>query len=338
MVVPEAPDELFGEEASAGEDLTSLYGGGDTEAVVDQSQVVDDPAAFNPAIGFQQSTTKSSAPPLPMKLILMAGGGVLGLILIVAVVIVVVMSGGDDDSNNGNASDALAFDANIAVPAGNTAPPIIRPDVPPSNPLNPDDSDPPTDPNDSDDSGSGGDDADTGDDETTDGDADADEDVEPDTDEPVTPPVYVANLLAPQNADYAMIVPDDLDVISRTRVAIRTTPMDDGTWLSMEVHKLAGLERRQASPIADDRATVLLRGRRIAMPDGVEVSEIASDHFTITRLLHPERTGQPLRRVEYVIKDGPYLISVLGRVPADDMDRLAQFDEAAKSVQPVGDD
>ena len=129
--------------------------------------------------------------------------------------------------------------------------------------------------------------------------------------------------------------PEDLQLISQTRVAVRTEPHQDGTWLSMEVHKLSGLERRAESPVSADGSTVLLRGRQVPMPEGVEVSEIASDFYTISRLLYPKRSGQDTRRVEYVIKDGPYLISVLGRFPVDNQARLDALDEAAKTVQPM---
>ena len=67
--------------------------------------------------------------------------------------------------------------------------------------------------------------------------------------------------------------------------------------LSMEVHKLSGLDRRAATPVAEDGSTVLIRGRRVAMPAGVVVSEITSDRYTLTRLLYPKQTGEALRRV-----------------------------------------
>lgn len=105
----------------------------------------------------------------------------------------------------------------------------------------------------------------------------------------------------------------------------------------MEVHKLAGLDRRAESVVSEDGSTVLLRGRRIVVPAGVEISEIVSDRYTIKRLLYPVQTGSDIRRVEYVIKDGPYLISVLGRYPASDAARLIMLDDAAKSVQPLED-
>ncbi|MBX2851930.1 MAG: hypothetical protein KTR15_09320 [Phycisphaeraceae bacterium] len=143
------------------------------------------------------------------------------------------------------------------------------------------------------------------------------------------------SIIGPHSSSYTIMLPEGLDLISQTRVAVRTSPHADGTWLSMEVHKLAGLDRREPSPVSADRSTVLLRGRRIAIPTGVEVSDLATDHFTAKRLLYPRKPGSDTRRVEYVIKDGPYLISVLGRFPANDDARLAMLDEAAKSVQPI---
>jgi DNA-directed RNA polymerase subunit RPC12/RpoP len=164
---------------------------------------------------------------------------------------------------------------------------------------------------------------------------------DPDDTTPQTPsnplgtPAINQSDVSPNGKPFAMDFPSDLNVISVTRTSVRTSPHADGTWLSMEVHKLAGLDRRESSPIASDRSTVLLRGRRIAMPAGVEVSDLATDHFTAKRLLYPKTAGAETRRVEYVIKDGPYLISVLGRFPVNDEARLAMLDEAAKSVQPI---
>ena len=57
--------------------------------------------------------------------------------------------------------------------------------------------------------------------------------------------------------------------------------------------------------------------------------------MTIHRLLYPPTPGTPTRRVAYIAKDGAYLITVFGNVPADQPDRLAQFDDAALTIQQI---
>ena len=333
MVIPDAPDDLFDDSPSTSDDLTSLYSSSDPSEVIDHSIASEDPMAFNPETSFQQSTKSRSVSPLPMKFILAGAGGGLALVLIVVVIIVVMSGNGDDDQND--SSGALAFDAGASAPSGQP----VRPEPGTNTTPNTDTSEP-------DSSG-----------ETVEPEPevvvepidltppdseDTDDLTGVDTAEPIEAPDTVipvqagSNLLsAPTSAEYAIMLPADLDLISQTRVAVRTTALEDGTWLAMEVHKLSGLDRRAKTPVNEDGSTVLVRGRRVAMPTGVEVSEIASDHYTIQRLLYPERVGQDTRRVEYVIKDGPFLISVLGRFPTGDAARLAILDEAAKSVQPL---
>lgn len=150
----------------------------------------------------------------------------------------------------------------------------------------------------------------------------------------LTPPVFAT----PTGKDYAIVVPSGLEVISTTRAAVRTKPLENGTWLSMEVHKLAGLERRQASPINTAKKTILMRGYTFALPAEAELTEIDSDHYKIHRLHYPAQPGQAVRKIVYVIKDGAYLITVEGRYPAEDAEALALLDEAAKSVQPKPED
>lgn len=332
MVVPDAPDELFDDSASAGDDLTALYGSSDSAESIQHVAAAEDPAAFNPEVGFQHHPKqhRSSGPP---KIFILAGAGAALLLLIIVVVVVAVMGG--DDKNQDN-SAALAFDPNAAVPAGqgsrpagnNTSnpgttggtdpkPPVIEPELPDPDPEVVEPETPVTvDPEDT-------------------GDPDPPVEEEPDEQDPVEVLPGLPSAASPNSSSYAIVMPEGLNLISKTRVAVRTSPHEDGTWLAMEVHKLAGLDRRATSPIADDRSTVLLRGRRIAMPAGVEISDLPTDHFTAKRLLYPKKSGETTRRVEYIIKDGPYLISVLGRFPANDDARLAMLDEAAKSVQPI---
>lgn len=337
MVVPEAPDDLFDDGPAMGDDLTSLYASNEPSEVIEQPAVAEDPLAFNPEVAFQRSDKPAATPQLPMKLIIGAGSGVLGLIVIV-VVIVIVMAGGDDAGDT--STNGLAFNTEVGTSSDASANPFgstPRPERVTPEPTTPDtdtpDPRPETNPADPD--------VETNEPETpvtNESEDDADTDAEPETDvEPQFVPVAVPGLLAPTSSDYALVLPDELELISQTRVAVRSAPLEDGTWLSMEVHKLAGLDRRAESVVSEDGSTVLLRGRRIVVPAGVEISEIVSDRYTIKRLLYPVQTGSDIRRVEYVIKDGPYLISVLGRYPASDAARLVMLDDAAKSVQPLED-
>ncbi|MFN3166738.1 MAG: hypothetical protein ACE37H_06705 [Phycisphaeraceae bacterium] len=147
-----------------------------------------------------------------------------------------------------------------------------------------------------------------------------------------------ADLVGPRGKGYGLTLPESLELVSTTRAAIRTEPLADGTWLSMEVHKLAGLERRQPSPIIEPGKSILLRGRRADIPAGVETTELQSDHLTLHRLLYPQVPGQTTRRVAYVAKDGPMLITLFGNLPMGDIERLAEFDAVAISIQPMADD
>lgn len=329
MVVPDAPDDLFDDSASAGDDLTSLYSSADSAEPIEPAAAGEEPLVFNPDIGFKHDPKEHRSAGLPKIYVFAGGGGALALIILV-VVIAIVMSGGDKDEDG--KADALAFDPNVAAPAGRVNPssgntsgesdpesPVGEPEV-----SDPDgsDSEPPI----------------IFDLEDT-GDSDPPVEEPPVEDPPVEEPVEegddALSVTAPNSSSYAIVLPEGLELISKTRVAVRTSTHADGTWLSMEVHKLAGLDRREVSPVSADGSTVLLRGQRIAMPEGVEVSDLATDLYTAKRLLYPIKPGDKTRRVEYVIKDGPYLISVLGRFPVNDDARLAMLDEAAKSVQPI---
>lgn len=142
-------------------------------------------------------------------------------------------------------------------------------------------------------------------------------------------------LSRPTGAAFGIELPAVFEEASQTRIAMRAKPLGDGTWLSMEVHKLQALHRRWASPVAGDGASLLLRGRYVALPAGVQVTSIKSEHYDVIHRLHyPELPGQDVRRVEYVVKDGPYLITVLGRYPSKDPERLAELDAAVLTVQP----
>lgn len=341
MVVPDAPDDLFDDSTSAGDDLTALYANKeDTSSVVEPASAEGDPLAFNPAASFQQSEPLRTPSLPPMKLLIGVGAGMLGLIVVVVVVVVVMLSGGDDAAEQAR-NDSLALNLNTAVPSTGS-PDTDAPETPtfewnqpgndtPSQPVPDSNPDTGTDP-----AGSDGTTESPGDDPANEP-SDSDEPVA-DTPLPESPVVgqpATPSLLTPTSSDYGIILPEGLSLISQTRVAIRTAPHEDGTWLSMEVHKLAGLDRRQATALADDGTSVLVRGRRVAVPADAELSDVVSDYFTAKRLLYPKQPGEALRRVAYVIKDGPYLISVLGRYPAGDEARLALLDEAAKSVQPV---
>ncbi len=152
-------------------------------------------------------------------------------------------------------------------------------------------------------------------------------------------PVFVGlgrpDLVAPTGKPLGIVVPEPLEVISTTRAAVRTRPMDDGTWLTLEVHKLTGLDRRAVDLIDESDGTVLMRGQRVALPEAAEVSELASEAFTIQRLLQPALPGQGVREVVYVMKEGAYLVTVIGRYPADQPAWLETFDTAAMSVQKM---
>jgi hypothetical protein len=156
--------------------------------------------------------------------------------------------------------------------------------------------------------------------------------------QPNAAPDDVGGMVRPVGGAFGINLVGDLKVVSVTRVAIRTEPLADGTWLSMEVHKLAGLERRQATPILEPDKSILLRGRRTDIPAGVETTELKSEHLTLYRLLYPQVQGQPTRRVVYVAKDGPLLITLFGNLPTGDVERLAEFDAAAMSIQPMAED
>lgn len=342
MVIPDAPDDLFDDSGPAGDDLTSLYASSDdTAPVIDHSAPAGDALAFNPETSFQQSTPSRVPSAPPMKLLIGAGAGVLGLIVIVVVVVVIVMSGGDDAQEQ-QRSDSLALNLDTAVPSANpgtSAPETTgldrnqpRDDTP-SQPVPDNDTDTVANPDGSDESTESPGDEPDGSDEP--GDSDGPEVDTPLQESPVANQPAAPELLTPTSCAYGIVLPEGLSLISQTRVAIRTAPHEDGTWLSMEVHKLSGLDRRQAAALADDGASVLVRGRRVAVPAGAELSDVVSDRFTAKRLLYPKQPGETLRRVAYVIKDGPYLVSVLGRYPVGDAARLALLDEAAKSVQPV---
>lgn len=109
MVVPEAPDELFADDAPAGDDLSSLYSDSDSAGPIDHIAAEESPMAFNPETSFQQGVSKPKAvmPPLPMKLILAGAGGAVALIVIVVVAIVMMSGKGGQDQNDAN--DGLAF-------------------------------------------------------------------------------------------------------------------------------------------------------------------------------------------------------------------------------------
>jgi len=156
--------------------------------------------------------------------------------------------------------------------------------------------------------------------------------------QPDAAPDDVGGMVRPVGGAFGINLVGDLKVVSVTRVAIRTEPLSDGTWLSMEVHKLAGLERRQSSPISDGGSSILLRGRPAELPDAVERTEMESEHLSLYRLLYPQVDGQPTRRVVYVAKDGPFLITLFGNLPTGDVERLAEFDAAAMSIQPMAED
>lgn len=345
MIVPEAPDDLFDDGTPAGDDLTALYSGGHGSEVIDQSDAGEAPLAFDPEAVFQHQPKAVKWEP-SFKLIYGSAAAGVGLLVIGAIALLIILT---SDGKEDDGPDGLDFDTTAGVPSIGAGAPSAdtKPDTDTGDTENPaTDPEPDPDPDDLDPPSTGTDP--TGDDETTPPDTDdpavdpdTETDTEPETEGPTeepgpeVPPAGV--LLAPTSSAYAIALPGELEVVSQTRVAIRTAPHADGTWLSMEVHKLAGLDRRAVSPVAEDGSTVLIRGRRVAMPAGVEVSEIATDRYTLTRLLYPKQDGEELRRVEYVVKDGPYLISVLGRYPADDQARLALLDEAAKSVQPAED-
>lgn len=344
MVVPEAPDDLFDDGTPAGDDLTALYKSGHGSKIIDQSEAGAAPLAFDPEAVFQHQPKAKTWEP-SFKLIYGGAAVVIGLVIVGAVVLLIVLTSDRGDKADG--PDGLAFDTTASVPStGAATPPAdIKPDTDPN-----DTQDPTTDPGpgDSELPLTGSDPA--GNDETAgltppvtvdpidEPDTGTETGTQTDSEDPgegADPEADVlGNLLAPTSSAYAIELPEDLELISQTRVAIRTAPLADGTWVSMEVHKLAGLDRREASAVAEDGSTVLIRGQRVAMPAGVEVSEIASDRYTLHRLLYPVQQGEDLRRVVYVVKDGPYLISVLGRYPAADEARLAMLDAVAKSVQP----
>lgn len=144
-----------------------------------------------------------------------------------------------------------------------------------------------------------------------------------------------AELVSPNHRHHGILLPEGLELASKTRVAVRTQPLEDGTWLSMEVHKLTGLERRQPSPIESASGTILMRGVTQKMPADTELSELESDDFKVYRLLYNKPVSPGVRQVAYVIKDGPYLITVLGRYPADKPEVLETLETAAMSVQKL---
>jgi len=141
-------------------------------------------------------------------------------------------------------------------------------------------------------------------------------------------------LQGPRGKGYGIALPEVFEVISKTRTAIRTKPMDSGYWLTMEVHKLSGLDRRQASPLAIHKKSILLRGHRVPIAEGVDVSEIQAERYSVHRLHYPAGSDG-IRRVAYVMKDGPYLISVIGQYPTDQPKLLEELDKAVLTVQPV---
>ena len=330
MVVPDAPDDLFDDSASAGDDLTSLYSSADSAGPIEHVDAAQDPVAFNPDIGFKHDPKEHRSAGLP-RIYVLAGAGGAFILIVIVVIIAIVMNGGSKDDDG--KAEALAFDPNAPVAAGqvkpsrgtNAKPPVGESEVTdPVTDIDASDPKPPVifDPDNPGD---------------PDGPVDEPPVVEepPVVDEPVEEPQDELSVTAPNSSSYAIMLPEGLELISKTRVAVRTSPHADGTWLSMEVHKLAGLDRREVSPVSADGSTVLLRGQRVAMPAGVEVSDLVTDHYSAKRLLYPVNPGEQTRRVEYVIKDGPYLISVLGRFPVNDDARLAMLDEAAKSVQSI---
>lgn len=330
------------------DDLSALYqSDGHTSPDLSQGGAVEADLGFDPQVSFNYQPTKKSMS-LPMPLILGAGGGLLGLILIVVVVVVVFM-GGDDQAEE---SQANASTGGLAL-SGLTMPDLPDPvDEPADEPAAAD----PEDGADGDDDAATGlsSTPETGDPagENDPGDVIASRDDLPgeitaavdegegSADEPTVVTAgdldIASQRITPNGKPYSLLLPDGFEVASSTRVAVRTRPMADGRWLSMEVHRLSSVDRRQPTPINASKGTVLLRGHRVSLPGGVEVSELASDAFAIHRLLYPEPAeGQP-RRVAYVIKDGAYLITVRGLYPADAPEQLDAFDDVALSIRKQG--
>ena len=342
IAIPAADDSLAGGSRGPSlEDLSALY---DTD-VNSAPLTLDSGGAgggtgFNSEVSFNYNKPKRSRS-LSLPLLLGVGGGVLGLLLIVGVVAIILMSGSGEDGKKNDDPNAggLAL-SNLSVPQ--------LPKSLDSDPVKPDTTPSDTDSTDA----SGGQGADTTHDEpsstqSTDGDDDLPtEVVQPTVEEqggpgndnvPDTPVVVVpSGLTTPTGKPYGLVMPDGFEIASTSRVAVRTQSMADGSWLSMEVHRLGSVDRRLAEPVNAEDGTVLLRGHRVPLPEGVVVSELTSDAFKIYRLLYPASDSAAIKQVAYVIKDGPYLITLRGHYPAASPDKLEAYDSAAKSIAKKG--
>lgn len=335
----------------------------DALAALGDGQDVDGPPDGGTALGFDPTVSmKTPRPKMPLGLLLGIGGGAVVLLVIGVIVAVLLTGGGDEDEQQSRNTDNNTTPANNdadAASGGIADSPFahLGPDNLPE-PTDKPDTDPDTDADAelaelaelADPDGTTGPDADApGDADTPTGDADDDNGTDDDpvsnddpaddlTEQPEEQPAPqddvedLPGYARPTNSDYAIALPPDYEVISQTRVALRTRPMADGRWLSMEVHRLSGLDRRAAAPVDAEGDTVLMRGRRVPIPEGAVLSELSSDAFTIHRLLYPEPDGDGPREVAYVMKDGPYLITVRGRFVPGEADQLEALDAAAKSV------
>lgn len=320
-------------------DLSSLYGqaayGSGSAMPLHEGEAV----GFNPEVSFSAQTKHSAGKSLDMKLVAIAGGGALVLLIVVGVVLALVLGGGvgDDDAAGGSGLAVTGGAAANSSSSGSGFTPLTPEYVERDDPAGkPDDDDalangPDDDGTDPDGSaGTAGGDADDDAD-----DADEDEAIEPDG--PLAsgyPDRAGESHTFPTRGAFGIVLPEGVEYLMSTRIAVRAAPAEDGFWLSMEVHKLSGLDRRLASPISADGATLMRRGHRVEMPEGVEVSELELGEHKVHRLLYPVAEGQPVGVVEYVLKDGPYVVTVLGRYPADQPERLEQLDAAALSVRP----
>lgn len=149
-----------------------------------------------------------------------------------------------------------------------------------------------------------------------------------------------ASMVTPHRQPYGLIAPEGMRLATTNRVAARWSVDENGMWLQMKVTKLEGRSQRtMVSPILPAEGStgerLFVYSVAVPLPEGYEASELEADGFTLQRVLLPAVQGQDLRKVFYVLFDGPDQVTIEGHFDKNRPQDLERLDAAAQTLTKI---
>jgi len=148
-----------------------------------------------------------------------------------------------------------------------------------------------------------------------------------------------ASMVTPHRQPYGLIAPEGMRLATTNRVAARWSADENGMWLQMKVTKLAGrAQRTMESPVLPAEGggeRLFIYSSAVPLPEGYEVGELEADGFTLQRVLLPAVQGQDVRKVYYILFDGPDQVTIEGHFDKNRPEDLERLDAAAQTLTKI---